>query len=426
MMNYRESVSYVHSLLRFGIKPGMERIHALLEAVGNPQDALRVLHVAGTNGKGSVCTMMASALKTAGYKTGLFVSPYVVNFRERMQISGAYIGEEEFAEIATRLRPIAERNEAAGIGPTEFEFITAAAFLYFYENNCDYVVLETGLGGLLDSTNVVKKPLVSVITNIAFDHMAVLGSTIGEITAQKCGIIKEGCPVVAAPQIHEEVPKMIADDALERDCSFTLCDRDAAELVLSDFSGNVFRYREKEYAIRLIGTHQVCNAITAIEALDASKIPLTYEQVRVGLLNALIPARLERICDRPLVILDGAHNPDGAKALYRTLEPVPHKWVAIIGMMADKNYRRTLEIIAPLCKAIVAVTVDSNERSLSAEELALAAGKLVDRVDIAANYPTALELADRHSDGGPVFICGSFYLAGDIRQDAIEYFKNRT
>lgn len=425
-MEYTDALSYIHGLLRFGIRPGLERMEALLSSDGDPQEELKILHVAGTNGKGSTCAMLASVLQEAGYRVGLFTSPYVVDFRERIQINGGFIPEEEVARITAILRPIAEEKAAAGLGPTEFEFITALAFHYFAEQHCDYVVLETGLGGRLDSTNVVKSPLVSVITNIAMDHTDILGDTVGEIAREKCGIIKPGCPVVAAPQIHAEVQKLISDCAMEQDCSFTLCDAGQVEVLSSDLTGSRFAFRGEEYSLSLIGRHQICNAITAIEALASAKIPLPQGALAAGLRKANLPARLEVVSRRPLVLLDGAHNPDGMKALCRVMEPQAGAWTAIAGMMADKNYDRAMELLGPLCKSIITVTVEGYDRSLSGEALEKAAGFYCADVCTAADYTAALELAVDKSAGGPIVICGSFYLAGGIRQKLSEYFKNRS
>ncbi|MGI6269376.1 MAG: bifunctional folylpolyglutamate synthase/dihydrofolate synthase [Candidatus Howiella sp.] len=425
-MDYTGALSYIHGLRRFGIQPGLERMEALLSRDGDPQREIKALHVAGTNGKGSTCAMLASVLREAGYRVGLFTSPYVVDFRERIQIDGTFIPEEEVARITAILCPIAEENAANGLGPTEFELITALAFHYFAEQHCDYVVLETGLGGRLDSTNVVENPLVSVITNIAMDHTDILGGTIREIAAEKCGIIKSGCPVVAAPQIHAEVPKLISDYAIELDCSFTLCDTEQIELISSDLMGSRFAFRGEEYALSLIGRHQICNAVTAIEALASSKIPLPEGALADGLYKATLPARLEVLSRTPLVLLDGAHNPDGIKALCRVLEPQAGAWTAIVGMMADKNYNRAAELLGPLCKSITTVTVEGYDRSLPGEELAKVAGFHCVDVCAAGNYDEALKIAADKSAGGPVVICGSFYLAGGIRHRATEYFKNRS
>lgn len=421
-MNYRESVDYIHSLLKFGIKPGFDRITALLDEVGNPQDELKVIHIAGTNGKGSTCSMISSALIAAGYKTGLFISPYVVNFRERIQINGTYIPEDELARLASVLKPIADKNEAVGNGPTEFEFITALAFMYFKESGCDYVVLETGLGGRLDSTNVVKKPLAVGITNIALDHTAVLGGTVEQIAAEKCGIIKEGVPVVISPQRFKAAEEIIFSSALNLDCDVTLCNMDDVEISRHDCSVNEFTYLDERYITRLIGEHQIKNAVCAIEILKSLKIE--YSHIYEGLASAFIPSRCEVLHRDPTVILDGAHNPDGVRALAASLAEYGDKFTAIIGMMADKNYDCAVRVISPKIASAVTVEVESNERSLTAAELADTVRQYVDDVVTAKNYDDALRLAAKKMGDNPLVIFGSFYLSSDIRQKAIEYFKN--
>ena len=438
-MNYREAVAYIHSLLQFGIKPGLERIQALLDRLGNPERRLPVLHVAGTNGKGSTCAMLASVLEAAGYKTGLFISPYVINFRERMQINGRFIPPGELAERTERLRGIAAELEKEDLGPTEFEFITALALSWFADENCGAVVLETGLGGRLDSTNVVPAPLVSVITSISLDHTAILGDTIEQIAMEKSGIIKPGRPVVVSPGLRDEALGVVRRTAGERR-SAVYQPLAAVDIVAMGLKGSRFvtgktALREpgceaallnegagKAYAVGLAGDHQVANALTAIEAIRRCSLPVSEEALRAGLLKARFPARLELLCEKPAVILDGAHNPEGAAALARAAAPMAGTITAVMGMMSDKDYESALCVLAPLCRSIVTVRVRDNPRSLTAAALAAAAKKYCADVTAAASYRRALALAAEKAEGGPVLICGSFYLAGAIRQKALDFF----
>lgn len=422
-MQYSEAIGYIHSLLKFGIRPGLERIRALLDGLQNPQRSAKVIHVAGTNGKGSTCTFTASVLTAAGYKTGLFTSPYVVDFCERIQIDGVYIEKSTLARLTEQVKAVADRLEAQGNGPTEFEFITALAFLYFQESGCDYVVLETGLGGRLDSTNVVEQPLCTGITNIALDHTGILGSTVEEITREKCGIIKHGCPVVVSPQRYSGVSDIVFRTALARNSDVTVCSMDAVKVLRCDLGGSSFCYDGVQYTLRLIGRHQIANAITAIELLRAARIPLTAAQVCAGLQNAFIPSRLELLSREPIVILDGAHNPDGAAALYDTLSAYGGKFTAIMGMMQDKDYRSAVKCLAPLMASAVTVTVQSNPRSLSAQALADTLHEWVDDVTPVDSYDAALRLAGEKMGDNPLLICGSFYLSGDIRPLALQFFK---
>lgn len=438
-MTYSQAVEYIHSLLKFGMKPGLQRMNAMLDRLGHPEKGLRVIHVAGTNGKGSVCAMLSSVLEAAGYRTGLFISPYVVNFRERIQINGKYISPGRLAEKTAALRQMAEELEGEGLGPTEFEFITALALSYFAEEDCHVVVLETGLGGRLDSTNVVEQPLCSAITSIALDHTAILGDTIEKIAYEKSGIIKPGCPVVVGPGIGGTALEVIRRTAKEKGSALyqplwteaellglhgsRFCPQGVrvfaaggAERVLGEENG-------QPYALSLAGAHQVQNALTAIEAIRRSGLAVSDHALRQGLAAARFPARLELICKQPPVILDGAHNPEGASALAAAMRPFDGELTAVMGMMSDKDYETVLSILAPLCRSIVTVRVRDNPRSLTAAALAAAAGKYCDRVQAAPSYAAALGAAADAAAGGPVLICGSFYLAGAIRQKALRFFS---
>lgn len=438
-MTYAQALSYIHSLLKFGIKPGLQRIEALLDRLGRPDRRLAVLHVAGTNGKGSTCAMLASILQAAGYKTGLFISPYVVNFRERMQINGQYIPPGELTRRTERLQKLAEELEKEDLGPTEFEFITALALEWFADEDCQAVVLETGLGGRLDSTNVVEKPLVSVITSISLDHTAILGDTIEKIAFEKSGIIKPGCPVVVSPGLRADAFGAIRRTAAEQNCSLYQPKpaREATSLGLegSRFTAGGLRRIQPDgtetdvndgagqaYTVCLAGAHQVSNALTAIEAVRLCGLPVSQQAIETGLSAARFPARLELLRKQPPVVLDGAHNPEGAAALADAMAGEAGKITAIMGMMADKDYPTALSILAPLCRSIVTLRVRDNPRSLSAAALAAAARPYCSDVTAASSYRQALLLAREKAAGGPVLICGSFYLAGALRQKALDFF----
>ena len=394
-MRYNDALGYVHSLYKFGSRPGLERITQLLEAVGNPQDSLKYVHVAGTNGKGSVCAMTAKILESAGYKVGLYTSPFVLSFRERIQINGKFIPKRALAALAKKLID-------TGIVVTEFEFITALAFMYFKSQRCDFVVLETGLGGRLDATNVIKMPLVCVITSISLDHTSVLGDTVEQITAEKCGIIKEGCKVVSSAQSEQamSVIKQKAKDVIVPAAYKTL---------QSDFDGQRFIYKDKEYTTALLGEHQIENAITAIETVKASGINISECNISEGLQKVFHPARMELIRKEPLLSLDGAHNPSGAKALEKLIKG--KKLCAIVGVMADKDYGQVLECTAPHFEKIVTVTVKENPRSLSAEELAAAVKPYNNNVCAAESYEQAIKMIGNE----PCVVYGSLYLASAIR-----------
>ncbi|MBQ8574716.1 MAG: bifunctional folylpolyglutamate synthase/dihydrofolate synthase [Clostridia bacterium] len=419
-MNYNEALSFIHSRMKFGSRPGMERICALCEAFDNPQDKLKYVHVAGTNGKGSTCTMIAEMLKAAGYKVGLFTSPFVVDFRERIQINSEMIPKEDFAKIVEKVVPVVEELKSKSIEPTEFEIITAVAFLYFLQENCDIVVLEVGLGGTLDSTNIIKKSEVSVITSISMDHTDILGDTILDIAAHKCGIFKSGGHVVGYPQPDFAVERFVKEKAKEAGCDYTHSDLGRIRLVHEEFDGSTIIYAGCTFKIPLSGKHQIYNFSTAISAINVLKGKgwnVSVKNMLDGVAALKMPARVETVSTDPLVIVDGGHNAEGFDALCYTLEKYfkDKKIIAVFGMMKDKDYAYCAKKLAPLCEKIYTTTV-SNPRSLTAKELAEelkkhgAKAKPVD--DCGKAYKKALKKADKDS---VVVVCGSLYLASDIK-----------
>lgn len=411
-MNYEEALAYIHSLQVFGSIPGLERIKVLLDRLGNPQKDLKFIHVAGTNGKGSTCTMLAKIHEKAGLKVGLYTSPFIVDFRERIQINGEYISKTDLA----RLCKLVKDTE---IYVTEFEFITALAFLYYKEQNCDIVVLEVGLGGRFDATNIIEKPLCSVITRIDLDHTDYLGNTYSEIATEKCGIIKENCSVVVYPDEPLEALETIKKYSYNCNVG-TLND---LEIISSGTDGNKFVYKGKEYSTKLVGVHQVYNAITAIET--AKKVGIASdEDIKDGIAEAVIPARVELISEKPTVVLDGSHNPNGADALVGFMKHYENNIIAVIGMMADKDCEQFLQKILPFCKSAITVTVKENKRSMSADDLGTLAKNFCDDVESAENYNDAIALAKEKSGGNnPVFVCGSLYLASAVREILKNTFK---
>ncbi len=412
-MNYEEALNYIHSLLVFGSQPGLERITELLEKLGNPQDKLRFIHVAGTNGKGSCCTMLSEIYKQSGYKTGLYTSPYIIDFRERMQINGEYIPKEVLARLTKQVKD-------AGVVVTEFEFITALAMLWFSEEKCDLVVLEVGLGGRFDATNIIKSPLCSVIMKIDYDHTAVLGDAISQIAREKCGIVKNGSPTVSYPLQEKDALDVIFD----HNPNTVLPNTANLQILTSDINGNRFIYNNKEYSTRLIGKHQVYNAITVIETVKAAGLSLHEDNIRYGIEKASIPARLELISKKPLVFLDGAHNPNGAEAISSFMQNYSGKITAVIGMMKDKNCDGFLSQVLKYCKSVITVTVKENPRSISANELAELAKKYCSDVTVAQDYTNALGIAYAKSNGTePLFVFGSLYLSGAIREELISQYN---
>ena len=423
-MTYKESLNYIHSLNRFGIKPGLERINALLKRLGNPEEKLKCIHIAGTNGKGSTSTALANIMIAEGKKTGLFISPFVVNFRERIQINGEYIKEKDLADLTyeiSKIVPEVEKEVEDNI--TEFEFITALMFAYFKEQNCDVVILEVGLGGRLDSTNVITKPLASVITQIALDHIAVLGDTIDKIAYEKCGIIKADCPVITTSHQNPRALPVIEKIAKDKNSPLKIANISLAENVKIVPYGSEFTYKGMNITVNLAGRHQIENMTAAAEtalALGVSKTAIVR-----GIANTKFPARLEILSRSPLVILDGAHNENGADVLANYLDEHKLTPVTLIGMMADKNCEAVVKKIASRSKAVFAVKVEGNPRTETAENLSQIAGEYCVNSFTAENYGYALSLAFQRckKTNLPLLICGSLYLASDIRDMAINYLK---
>ena len=408
-MTYEQATEYIDSFLIFGSKLGLERVTKLLNDLGNPQDKLKFIHVAGTNGKGSVCAYCSSILQQAGYKTGLFTSPYIIDFRERFQINGEMISEDELCSIVEKIKSIVDTYPDDEI-PTEFEIVTAIGMMYFYQNNCDVVVLEVGLGGRFDSTNVIKNPMVSVICSISLDHTAQLGDTVDKIAFEKAGIIKENCESVLYPVQEEEVFKVIEDVAIKKHSNLTIAKNERISIVDRHINGDIIRFNDLDIALKIPGMFQPLNFITAVTAIEKSGLKVTDSQIKNGAEKAFFPARLQLFSENPKILLDGAHNPDGVKALKEHLEKYFDKPTAIIGMMKDKDVSTVLSEIAPLFSKIITVTVN-NPRSLTADELAEKAEKYCDNVMPIADYKKAI-LQERKANEDFV-ICGSFYLCSD-------------
>ena len=424
-MTYLEALDYIHSFQRFGKKPGLERMRALMELLGNPQERLHVVHVAGTNGKGSTCAMTAGILRAAGYRTGLSVSPYILNFRERIQIDGELIPEQALAEETARIRPLADRVEDL----TEFELVTAIAFDWFARQDCEVVVLEVGLGGRFDATNVITRPLVAAITPIGLDHTAVLGNTIEQIAFEKCGILKPGVPVVVSPGQPDDALGVIFEEAAGKGCEIIQPRLGAVEELEMGLEGSSFAYDMFHLQVPLAGRHQVANALAAVELAvlaqaelgrrRAAKVPcLSCEMVEEGIGSVHFPARMELLRREPLTILDGAHNPAGARSLADSLSMLKGRPVtAVMGILADKDSGGVLELLVPYFRRLICVT-PQNPRALDAHELASRAGQLGLSASAAHSAQEAWELAEAVArlEDGAVVICGSLYLAAELRR----------
>lgn len=402
-MNYDENLNYIHSLGMFSRPAGLERITAVMQALGNPQDTFKSVHVAGTNGKGSVTVMIAAVLRAMGLKVATFTSPSIVDFRERIQINGEFIPKNELCRIAQTVRDI-------GIELTEFEFVTALGFLYFAEQKVDVAVVETGLGGRLDATNVLKNVSACVITKIGLDHTKILGDTVQKIATEKCGIIIPGIPVVTSPSqlpgalgvIREYAPQLVLPDI--KDLS----------IISSDIYGSRFVYKDNEYEITMPGLFQTENAVTAIETVTRV-FACDTRFVKAGIKSAFIPVRLEVVSRAPLIVLDGAHNPSAAEELSHFMRRFSDCTV-VIAAMADKDYEKVLSLTLPFAKNAVCTEISGTNRALKAKKLADTAAKYCNNIFCSETVSTALALAKRLAgSGGSIFVYGSLYLSSEAR-----------
>ena len=416
-MNYNQAIDYIHSVNWVFCKPGLDRIRTLCEALGNPQDKLSFIHVAGTNGKGSFCAMTESILRAAGYRTGLFTSPYIVSFNERMRVNGENISDEELVELVEQIRPIADTMEDK---PTEFELITALAFLYFAKHKCEVVVLECGLGGRLDATNIIKRPLLTVITGIAKDHTAILGDTIEQIAAEKAGILKAGTPLLWCGN-DSEAERVIRARADELKVRILTIKRDALSITRMTLNGTDFDFgNHKDLHIPLLGTYQPQNAANAISAIDLLKrmdVLIDEDAISEGLASVEWPARFEIIHRDPLIIADGGHNPEGIDSAVESIRTYfgDDKVGIITGVMTDKNYTYMASRIASVAERVFCLTPD-NPRALPAVDYAT----VFEGLDIAATAAPSVEeavtqaLSWAKETSTPVVCLGSLYMYGEI------------
>ena len=420
-MNATEAIEYIHSVCWKGSIPGLGRTQALLEKMGNPEKKLKFVHIAGTNGKGSTAAMTASILRKAGYRTGLYTSPYIYRFHERMQVDGLEITDEELSEITEYVKPLAESLTEV---PTEFELVCCIAFEYFVRKQCDIVVLEVGMGGAFDATNVIETPEVAVITNIGLDHTEVLGDTVEKIAETKSGIFKEnGYAVVyrSTPSVEAVYEKVCA----EKHVKLVKADFDSLRLMKHTLDGQVFDCGDrKDLVLPLLGNHQLHNASVVLSIVDTLKIigwNINEQNIRDGMKDVKWPGRFDVVSHSPLFIIDGGHNPQCIEALVKNVEDYLHdrKVIALTVVLADKDYADMYVPIMPFVDQFVCIT-PPNPRKLEAAELAkylrTKGAQAVDSDSIMDGVKTALELAG--SDG--VVLCfGSLYSIGSIRDALI-------
>ena len=416
-MTAEEAILFIHEKVWQGTKPGLDRTRELLSKMGNPQKQLRFIHIAGTNGKGSTSAMLAAILKSASLTTGLYTSPFISDFNERMMVNGAPITYDELASITELCAPFALEMKDR---PTEFELVTAIAMEFFAQSKCDIVVLETGMGGRLDSTNVIENPLCSVITNIGLDHTRELGDTVEKIASEKAGIIKSNCPTVIY-DLPQNVQKVISEHCRELSSSLTSADFGEISIISNSRHGQVFSYKEfNNLELPLLGTHQTMNAAVALEVIKVLRsqgITISDEVVKIGLSGTEWPARFEIVSENPFFVVDGGHNPQCAETVAENLiKYFPDmKRVILFGVLADKDYMGLASILNPVADAFVTITPQS-PRALSAYDLAerlKCFGKPVAAFDnIECGIKEAIALAGKD---GVVCSVGSLYTAGAVR-----------
>jgi len=424
-MNYEEAMQYIHSISWTGSRPGLERIAELCEKMEHPEKDLQFIHVAGTNGKGSFCCMLSHILTAAGYKTGLFTSPYIEVFNERMQIDGKNISNEELAEITAYVKQFADTMTDP---PTEFELITAAAFEYYRRNHCDYVVLEAGLGGRLDSTNIIAAPVLSVITGIDYDHTAILGDTISAIAGEKAGIIKSGTEVLfgegnteAETVIREACIRVAGEAAWHRTDYNRIADVETS-LDGTSFSFGVWQ-NIKIHMLGLYQLHNSANVLTAVEILQKIGLHISDDNVYAGMSAARWKARFEKLSDNPLVLYDGAHNLQGIQSArenirqYLVNKHPSGKVMLVMGVLRDKDYRAMIGMLAPLCAGVITIT-PPNPRALPAAETAEVFMSCGVTAEAAQSLPEGVQKAfiQAKKENLPLVILGSLYIYGEVKE----------
>lgn len=416
-MSYESTLAYIHQVKWQGQKPGLSRTRTLLAALGNPQDKLRFVHIAGTNGKGSTAACTASILRAAGYRVGLYTSPFLNRFNERIQVNGEQISDADLERIVDEVRPHAEQMEDA---PTEFELITALGVLYFLEQRCDIVVLEVGLGGELDSTNVIPAPECAVITALGLDHTRELGNTLAEIARAKAGIIKPGTTVVSYGGALE------TDTVIETRCAAVGCplifvpfDRLTVHSVGVD--GTRFDFDGlRDLTLPLLGSYQPNNAavaITAARVLARKGWHITEDAIRRGIAAVSWPGRFELLSRDPMLILDGSHNPHGMQATVESLRALfPGKrFTFLLSVMADKDYQEMVELLVPLAERFVTVAAHT-PRALSAERLAEVCAAYGVPAVPCGSIEEGLDAALAAAGAGVTVALGTLYFSGDVRQ----------
>lgn len=411
-------MEYISSFDRKGKRiSDLSRARELMRLVGEPHKKLRFIHIAGTNGKGSMAQMFSEILCCSGLKTGLFTSPFLIEYSDRIRINGENIPKKRLCEIVEKIKPAVEKSSLRS-DFSQFEITQAIGFCYFFEEGCDVVVLETGLGGLADCTNVIENPLVTVIGSVSYDHTAVLGEALEKIAFQKAGIIKKNRPCVLSCGNDKAVVEVVRSKAEECNSPLIIPDMEQCDILRSDITGSVFSYKGNEYELSMQGRHQISNALTVTEALGLieNDLCVSKKAVLAGLKKARLVGRCEVISKEPLTILDGGHNPDGTKALAEILKDLPKPIAAVIGMHRDKNTAQAVSNLVPVVDSFI--TVDGfSELDVNREDLALTIQKNGGKAQPCDSIENAIEKAKSLSE--TTVICGSLYLVSYVHNNIL-------
>lgn len=424
-MNYKEAMDYIHKVGNFGSNYGLERTYRILDILDNPQNKLKLIHIAGTNGKGSTTAILTSLLRAKGFKVGMYTSPFLEEFEERIQINGENIPKDKLANLIEKVKVAVDKVIEEGYNhPTEFEIITCLMFLYFYEEKVDYGVIEVGLGGRLDSTNVIN-PIISIITSISFDHTNLLGSSLGEIAGEKSGIIKEDSPVVIYPQ-NKEAYDVIIKKANEMNSDLYEINLSNGEFIKTIDEDKVYQvikiYNKFEVKLPLLGEHQINNMLLALKAFEVisnkEKFIITEEDIKKGIYDVKWIGRLEIMNRNPMIVIDGAHNIQGISALKQNVEKYfNYKNIyLLLGILADKQVEDMIKTITPIAKKVYALTPNSTRAEL-ATELKKEIERYNKNIVAFDSYEDALNLAIEEADKNDlILVSGSLYMIGDMRR----------
>lgn len=413
-MKIKRALKYLEQTYKLGRKLGLDNINQLLDELGRPDKAMKLIHVAGTNGKGSTSSMIYTMLQQAGYSVGFYSSPHLIKYNERYQVDGEMISDDDLAKYITKVKSAVSAMVKRGlIHPTEFEVLTALALLYFKDRGCQFAIMEVGLGGRLDATNAIQDPVCSVITPIEIDHTYFLGDTLTEIAGEKAGILRKGVPAVIAPQ-KPEAKKEIERVAKEKNTPLIHVKVPKNAIKSADLTGSVFTWDNKEYKLKQLGRYQVENAMTALTVMDTlrktGELKITDYRMKQGILHTKWPGRLEKIASNPDIFIDGSHNPHGAKTLKETFTEVckEKRCIGVLGMKEDKDVAGVLKQTAKLFKHVIATEPHSDTKH-SAEEIAQELDKFGVPSTIEPNLTKAFDLAKEMAQKDDIIIVyGSF------------------